>query len=162
MASIPPIHACVIGGVDTHQDQHVAAVIDAGQNVLGTASFPTTASGYRDLSAWMRGFGRIERVGVEGTGCYGAGLYRHLRAQGVEVLEVTRPDRSERRRHGKDDTLDAVAAAHAARTGARVAMPKSGDGAIESLRMLRQVRTSAVIAHREALQLSRPDHRRPR
>ncbi|HEY1973774.1 MAG TPA: transposase, partial [Pseudonocardia sp.] len=94
MASIPPIPALVTGGVDTHQDLHVAAVIDVEQNVLGTASFPTTAAGYRDLAAWMQGFGPLDRVGVEGTGCYGAGLYRHLRAQGVEVLEVTRPDRS--------------------------------------------------------------------
>lgn len=153
MASIAPIARTVTGGVDTHQDQHVAAVIDLEQNVLGTASFLTTEAGYRDLAAWMRGFGELERVGVEGTGCYGAGLCRHLRAQGVEVLEVTRPDRSERRRLGKDDTLDAISAARAARAGRRVAIPKSTDGAIESLRVLRQVRTSAVIAHREALQL---------
>lgn len=153
MASIPPIPAPVTGGVDTHQDLHVAAVIDASDTVLGTASFPTTAEGYQQLVAWMQGLGPLERVGVEGTGCYGAGLHRHLRAQGVQVLEVTRPDRGERRRCGKDDTLDAINAARAARTGRRVAVPKSSDGAIESLRVLRQVRTSAVIAHREALQL---------
>jgi transposase len=153
MASIPPIVRTVTGGVDTHQDQHVAAVIDVEQNVLGTSTFPTTEAGYRDLTTWMRAFGALARVGVEGTGCYGAGLHRHLRAQGIEVLEVTRPDRSERRRRGKDDTLDAINAARAARTGQRVATPKGGNGAIESLRVLRQVRTSAVIAHREALQL---------
>lgn len=153
MASIPPIPPTVTGGVDTHQDQHVAAVLDAGDQVLGTASFPTTAAGYRQLVAWMRGFGELERVGVEGTGCYGAGLLRYLRARGVEVLEVTRPDRAERRRRGKDDTLDAINAARAVYSGQRVATPKSGDGAIESLRLLRQARTSAVVAHREALQL---------
>jgi transposase len=153
MASIAPMVRPVTGGVDTHQDQHVAAVIDVEQNVLGTASFPTTAAGYQSLLAWMQGFGSLQRVGVEGTGCYGAGLHRHLRAHGVQVLEVTRPDRSERRRLGKDDTLDAINAARAARTGRRVAIPKGTDGAVESLRVLRQVRTSAVIAHREALQL---------
>jgi transposase len=153
MASIPPIPALVTAGVDTHQDQHVAAVIDADDRVLGTASFPTTRAGYQQLLAWMRGFGHIERVGVEGTGCYGAGLCRHLRAQGVGVFEVTRPDRAERRRHGKDDTLDAINAACVARAGKRVVTPKSGDGAVEALRLLRQVCTSAVIAHREAMQL---------
>lgn len=153
MASIASIAHAVTGGVDTHQDQHVAAVVDANDGVLGTASFPTTAAGYRDLLAWMRAFGVLQRVGVEGTGCYGAGLYRHLRAAGVQVLEVTRPDRADRRRRGKDDTLDACNAARAARTGQRVTTPKSGDGAVESLRMLRRARTSAVIAHREALQL---------
>jgi transposase len=153
MASIAPIVRTVTGGVDTHQDLHVAAVIDASDAVLGTGSFPTTAAGYQQLVAWMRAFGPIERVGVEGTGCYGAGLHRHLRTQGIDVLEVTRPDRSERRRRGKDDTLDAINAARAAHTGRRVSVPKSTDGAVESLRALRAVRTSAVIAHREALQL---------
>ncbi|MGE5761716.1 MAG: hypothetical protein ACM37V_15275 [Gemmatimonadota bacterium] len=27
----------VVGGIDTHKDLHVAAVIDASENVLGTA-----------------------------------------------------------------------------------------------------------------------------
>ena len=34
-----------------------------------------------------------------------------------------------------------------------MALPKGSDGAVESLRMLRAARTSAVIAHRETLQL---------
>ncbi len=34
----------VIGGVDTHKDLHVAAVVDHRDCVLGTASFPTTLS----------------------------------------------------------------------------------------------------------------------
>jgi len=153
MASIPLIPALVTGGVDTHKDQHVAAVVDQDDHVVGTASFPTTRAGYRALSAWMGGFGPLERVGVEGTGCYGAGLARYLRSQGLEVLEVTRPDRADRRRRGKDDTLDACNAAHAARAGRRVITPKARDGMVESLHVLREVRASAVIAHREALQL---------
>jgi transposase len=38
-------------------------------------------------------FGELERVGVEGTGSYGAGLTRHLHAEGVKVIEVDRPNR---------------------------------------------------------------------
>ena len=43
MASIPPTSRVVIGGVDTHKDLHVAAVLDCGNTVLGTAAFLTSA-----------------------------------------------------------------------------------------------------------------------
>jgi transposase len=65
------------------------------------------------LSSWLAGFGLIDRVGVEGTGAYGAGLARHLRSLGVEVVEVDRPNRLLRRAQGKSDTLDAIEAARA-------------------------------------------------
>jgi hypothetical protein len=39
----------VCGGVDTHADFHVAAVLDHLGGVLGVESFETTESGYRDL-----------------------------------------------------------------------------------------------------------------
>ncbi|MFF5210526.1 transposase [Streptosporangium sp. NPDC000396] len=83
----------VAGGVDTHQDTHTAAVIDAVGRVLGTEQFPTTSTGYAALLPWIRGFGRLSRVGVEGTGAYGAGLARLLREEAVDVVEVDRPDR---------------------------------------------------------------------
>jgi transposase len=101
----------VLGGIDTHKDLHVAAVIDTQERVLGTRSFSTTRAGYRALVRWLRSFGDVRRVGVEGTGSYGAGVTRHLIDAGIEVLEVDRPDRSERRRKGKDDDLDAISAA---------------------------------------------------
>jgi hypothetical protein len=125
MASIPPVSRVVIGGVDTHKDLHVAAVIDTDDHVLGTQAFSTTRAGYRALLAWMRTFGDVRRIGVEGTGSYGAGLLRHLQQAGIEILEVNRPDRSDRRRRGKDDTLDAENAAHAALAGNRVITPKT-------------------------------------
>jgi transposase len=115
MASMPsqldPVSRVVIGGVDTHKDLHVAAVVDTEAVVLATESFSTTRAGYRAMVRWMRTFGDIRRIGVEGTGSYGAGITRHLTEAGIEVLEVDRPDRSDRRRRGKSDTLDAHAAA---------------------------------------------------
>jgi hypothetical protein len=39
----------VIGGVDTHKDLHVAAVVDEKDRVLGTRSFATTRQGYRQM-----------------------------------------------------------------------------------------------------------------
>ena len=145
----------VIGGIDTHKDLHVAAVIDTAETVLATHSFSTTRAGYRALVKWLRTFGDVAKIGVEGTGSYGAGICRHLIDAGIEVLEVDRPDRSDRRRKGKDDDLDAISAARAALHGRRVSIPKSKDGAVESLRVLRVTRQTAIRARRNALQLLR-------
>ena len=101
----PAVTAQVTGGVDTHRDEHVAAALDQVGGVLGTASFPTTAAGYRQRLAWLRAFGELETVGVEGTGSYGAALARHLTAKGVRVVEVSRPNRQVRRRYGKTDVV---------------------------------------------------------
>ena len=66
----------VTGGVDTHGHTHHAAVLDRVGRVLGDRQFPATAVGYQALLAWLRSFGRVAKVGVEGTGSYGAGLAR--------------------------------------------------------------------------------------
>src|SRR3954462_12313143 len=97
-------------GVDTHLDVHVAAAVDANGGVLGVESFATTPAGYGELCSWLQAFGGGSRVGVEGTGAYGAGLARHLRIRGLVVIEVDHPNRQERRRNGKSDELDAIEA----------------------------------------------------
>ena len=79
----------VVGGVDTHKDMHMAAVITTDGVVLGTEAFSTTRAGYRAMLHWMRSHGEVLRVGVEQTGSFGAGLSRHLALAGVPVLEVT-------------------------------------------------------------------------
>jgi transposase len=140
----------VTGGVDTHADRHVAAVVDQVGRVLGTESFPADEAGYAGLLAWLRGHGELVRVGVEGTGSYGAGLARCLAAAGVPVLEVPRPDRQRRRRHGKSDAVDAVSAALAALRGEDCGTPKSADGAAESIRALRVARDGAIKARTQA------------
>jgi transposase len=143
----------VVGGVDTHKDLHVAAVVDELDRVLGSRCFPTTRQGYKQMLAWMRSFGSLQRVGVEATGTYGAGLLRYLQHASVEVLEVTTPDTHDRRKRGKNDDLDAQNAAHAAFAGRRTVTPKSRDGLIESLRVLKACRKTAVAARRVALQM---------
>jgi transposase len=104
----------VTGGVDTHADVHVAAAIDGNGGVLGVRSFATTPAGFRELHGWLIDFGAVARVGVEGTGAYGAGLARFLRTRELEVIEVDRPNRQLRRQAGKSDTIDAIEAARAA------------------------------------------------
>src|SRR3954447_20617849 len=143
----------VAGGVDTHKDLHVAAVVDHHDQVLSSRSFATTRQGYKLMLAWMRTFGQLQRVGVEATGTYGAGLLRYLQNAGVEVLEVTTPDRQDRRKRGKNDDMDAENAAHAAFAGKRTVTPKSRDGMVEALRVLKACRKTAVAARRVALQL---------
>ena len=133
----------VVGGVDTHLDVHVAAAVDGLGGLLGVRSFPTTPAGYHALSSWLGSFGPIERVGVEGTGTYGAGLARHLAVSGITVLEVDRPNRQERRRNGKSDELDAIEAARAVLSGRARGYAKGGDGNVEALRALLVAKRSA-------------------
>ena len=133
----------IVGGVDTHRDVNVAAVVDMNGGLLGVESFPTTSDGHRLLSSWMCEFGTIERVGIEGTGAYGSGLARHFARAAVTVIEVDRPNRQKRRQHGKSDQLDAVEAARGALSGRCEGVAKSGDGYAEALRALLVVKRSA-------------------
>ena len=127
----------VTGGVDTHDDVHVVAVCDtATGQTLATASFPTTAAGYAEVLSWMNRQGAVDKVGVESTGSWGAGLTRHLNAAGVTVIEVDRPDRKARRKDGKTDTIDAIAAAQAVIAGRATGTPKTRDGSVEAIRQL--------------------------
>lgn len=134
----------VTGGVDTHLEVHVAAAVDEVGGVLGVESFPTTEAGYACLVDWLASFGPVERVGVEGTGSYGAGLARHLARVDLDVVEVDRPNRQARRRAGKSDPLDAVSAARAALSGSSKGRPKSRTGNVEAMRVLMVARRSAI------------------
>jgi transposase len=145
-----PGEGAILGGVDTHKDVHAAVAMSGAGRLLGTAEFPTTPVGYRRLVAWLRSFGPVERVGIEGAGSYGAGLCRYLRSEGVEVVEVNRPNRQWRRRRGKSDPADAEAAARAVLAGEAVGAPKSQDGGVEAIRMLRLARRSAIKARTQA------------
>lgn len=134
----------ITGGVDTHLHFHVAAAVDANGGLLGTETFPVGRRHYCELQRWLEGFGPIDKVGVEGTGSYGAGLARQLRADGIAVVEVDRPNRQVRNRQGKSDHIDAVAAARAALSGAALGLPKHRDGNVEAVRVLQIARRSAV------------------
>ena len=140
----------VTGGVDTHLELNVAAAMDALGSLLGVAQFPTTVSGHGELLAWLQGFGPVALVGVEGTSSYGAGLARHLRASGVEVVQVDRPNRQSRRRTGKSDPADAIEAARAALSGRAQGAGKTKDGNVEAIRALVVAKRSARSAKIQA------------
>jgi transposase len=141
----------ITGGVDTHGLTHHAAVIDTIGRHLADQEFPATIRGYRDLLDWMRSHGTLAAVGVEGTGAYGAELARVLTAAGIAVIDVDRPDRKTRRMRGKSDPIDAYAAATAVLSGRATGTPKSRDGIVEAVRVLRTARRSAIKARTQAV-----------
>lgn len=143
MATVPQDEVHVTLGVDTHEQTHVAVALDQLGRRLGELSIPTNPAGYARLIDWASAYGVIDKIGVEGTGSWGAGLARWLAAQGLVVVEVDRPDRKTRR-HGKSDAIDAEAAARAVQSGRATAIPKTGDGPVEMIRVLRLTRRSAV------------------
>ena len=122
---------------------NVAAALDPIGGLLGVAQFPTTGAGDTELLSWLKGFGPVARVGIEGTSSYGAPLARSLRRSGIEVVEVDRPNRQSRRRTGKSDPADAVEAARAALSGRAQGAGRSKDGNVEAIRAL-------VVAKRSA------------
>ena len=111
----------VILGIDTHLKVHVAVALDGLGRHLGELNVPTTVKGYQKLLHWAEGFGPVYCAGVEGTGSYGAGLARYLKAAARAVLA--------------DDT---------------VGEPKSGDGQAEMIRILISARQSAMKARTQA------------
>ena len=140
----------VVVGVDTHQDKHVAVAIDRQGVRLGELHAPATMHGYQDLERWSRSLGEIHAFGIEGTGSYGAGVARYLTRRGHTVVEVNRPDRSTRYRKGKSDPTDAEMAARSVLAGVAKATPKSGEGEVEMIRMLKSAKDSAVKARTQA------------
>src|SRR5215213_1218695 len=152
-AERPDTEVETILGVDTHLDFHVAVAVDHLGRRLGQSSVPTTAKGYEGLLCWAEGFGSLRCAGVEGTSSYGAGLARHLRARGIEVLEVERPERrhrGSRRNLKKSDPSDAERAARAVLAGETAGVSKSGEGTVEMIRALRAARRSAMKARTQA------------
>jgi transposase len=136
----------VVGGVDAHADTHHFAALDERGALLATRSFPTDTPGYAQALDWLEGFGSIDAIAVESTGSYAAALVRYLRAHGLKVVEINQPHAHTRRRVGKSDPIDAELAARLMLTGKATAIPKQTDGIVESIRMLRVARNSAVKA----------------
>lgn len=119
--TVADVDHAVTGGVDTHLDVHVAAALDPIGGLFGVESFAATAAGYQALLTWLASFGPIARVGVEGTGAYGAGLARSIRQAGIPVIEVDRANRQARRARGKSDPA-------IRQTPSRRRVPPSGAG----------------------------------
>ena len=159
LASIPSTHGKapavgtpgIIIGVDTHKHAHVAVALNELGVSLGACRAAATTDGYRALLTWAHALGPLRAFAVEGTGSYGAGLASFLRRHAVQTVEVSGVDRRKRRRDGKDDTLDAAAAARGFLAGTASAVPKAADGLAEMIRQLKVARDTAVKARAAAI-----------
>jgi transposase len=92
MSETPPSTDIIIG-VDTHKLTHAAVAISVLGVRLETITIRADGKGYQALQAWAQSLGSIRAFGIEGTGSYGAGLFRYLREHGHPVFEVNRPNR---------------------------------------------------------------------
>lgn len=121
-------------GVDTHKDSHVGVALDELGRQLDTITIGAELQGYKDFAQWAKSLGESPRIGIEGAASYGAGLCQYLQAQNIEVFEVERPKRKQRKR-GKSDYEDALLAARAVVSGEGLATVRS-KGEFELLRLL--------------------------
>ena len=129
----------------------MAVAIDGRGVRLDEKHVPVAVCGYEELERWSRSLGQIHAFGIEGTGSYGAGLARFLTDRSHAVVEVNRPDRSVRYRKGKSDPTDAEMAPRAVLAGVADAIPKSGEGEVEMIRMLKGAKDSAIKARTQAV-----------
>jgi transposase len=154
-----------IGAAETVRTWVRKAEVDAGQRPGTTSEEAAEIKRLRAENAELRRANEILKTAsaffaVELDRPAVEALVAFIDAHG-QVFEVERssrstgPNRSDRRCRGKDDTLDAENAAHAALAGNRVITPKTLTGMVESLRVLRIVRSTAVKVRRVALQMLR-------
>jgi len=129
----------------------VAVALAPNGGRLGECRIPTTRNGYDELIGWTEQFGYSPLFAMEGTGSFGAGLCRELVDAGFPVVEVNRPDRSTRRRLGKDDAIDAEAAARSWISGTATVIPKSGGEKVEMIRLLKCAKDSATESRTRAI-----------
>jgi transposase len=139
-------------GVDTHRDEHALAVVASPTGaVVAQRQVSASGGGYAQALRFAERYAGGGRVwAIEGAGHYGAGLARFLSGRGEAVVEAGRAPRQQRRLRGKDDDLDAIAAARTTLAAGKVALPRAGEQG-EALRLLLVARRSAVDVRRQAL-----------
>ena len=112
-------------------------------------SIPATTPGYTQALQWLESHGIIEGVAVESTDSCAAGLVLFARAQ--RLRGGGQPAASAHASEiGKSDPIDAELAARQLLAGTATAIPKQTSGIMQSIRMLRVARESAVKARTTA------------
>src|SRR5215203_4276691 len=145
----------VLIGVDPHKASvAVAAVYEAGGELLERASFPQNRAGLRSLERWATRFGE-RRWAVENAAGLGRHLAGRLAATGESVVDVP-PKLSARVRvlsrgnARKNDGLDAFATALAASRNGRLAVVDP-EATSELLRLLSERREDLVAERTRTL-----------
>src|SRR5665647_3436682 len=115
LASHEEVGNVVAIGVDTHKASLAACAIDEAGRVAAERSFANSPAGHRAFGRWLEALPLPRRVGIEGSGSFGAALAQGLLAAGEEVREVpailTHRERRRTGRPGKSDSVDARAIA---------------------------------------------------
>jgi transposase len=141
----------VVGG-DTRRDQHTIAVVaSVTGGVIASPTITANAAGYHAALRFAERYAPGRRVWApEGTGSYGVGLARFLRAVHERVIAIDRPARNDQRTNAKNDQLDAVRAARTALGRSTHATPRDNPTR-DALRALATTRDGAVIARTAAI-----------
>lgn len=137
-------------GVDTHKDNHTAALVDGMGVVLGSRQISASPAGYRELVRWAAARGQQRVWVVEGTGSYGAGLTTYLQQSGETVFEGEYPRRPARGAAGKSDLVDAILVARDLLSRPHPGAPRRR-AEREVLRVLMCARSGAVEAAKDGL-----------
>lgn len=97
-------------GIDSAKFDLGAGLIDEVGRTVAARKFANRAEDWKELLDWAKGFGEIVRVGVEGSGQYGAGITEWFIGQGLDVREVpahmTFQERKRKPSLGKSDPAD--------------------------------------------------------
>jgi transposase len=154
-AERPHTEVAVILGVETHLEFHGAVAVDhLGREAWASPACQRPRRVRRGSSALGGEFWPREvRWGRRHQQLRGLKLARYLRARGIEVLEVERPEhrrRSSRPNLEKCDPSEAERAARAVLVAEASGVPKSGHGRVEMIRALRAARCSAIKARTQA------------
>ena len=138
----------VIIGVDTHKDQHVAVAIDGrGVRLDEKHVRRLRVRGARAVVPQLGTDSRVRHRGHRLLRCRTRtlpDLQSHAR-RGQQAGPICRY------RKGKSDPTDAEMAARSVLAGVADATPKSGEGEVEMIRMLKGAKDSAIKARTQAV-----------
>ena len=105
-------------GIDTHKATLAVSAVDELGRELDRTTVRNDRRGHAVLARWAARLGSERRIGIEGSGGFGAVLAQTLLAAGESVFEVpatlTARERRRLRGHGKSDPGDALAIARVA------------------------------------------------
>lgn len=99
-----------VTGVDTHSKKHQYALVDHTGRLVDERAFPASPAGIARATRWLTAItgGQSMLAAVDGVGSYGRQLAEAFAGSGIRVVEAPR---IRYRPAGKDDRLDARAAA---------------------------------------------------
>ena len=114
-------------GIDSHKATLAGCAVDELGTPVDERTLGNDQAGHVALADWARSLA-VDRIGIEGSGRYGAAAARQLAAAGFDVRDVpphlSHRERLRTHRPGKSDPTDALAIARVA--AREQTFPRSG------------------------------------